>query len=107
LGFEVKRNVDQARNGGADCLELPGFAVECKRQERLSRPAWWAQAVEQGVRAGAEPIVWYRRNNEPWRALIVGTNGEAYRDVSWEQSLDYVRDKLARLFGIYGERKAA
>lgn len=105
LGIEVKRNVDQARNGGADCLELPGFAVEIKRREALSRPAWWAQAVEQGRRVGAEPIVWYRRSREPWRALIVGVNGEPYRDVSWAQSLDYVRDKLARLFAIYPPMK--
>jgi Holliday junction resolvase len=99
LGIVVKRNVDQARDGGADCLELPGFAIECKRREMLSRPAWWKQAVEQGHKAGGEPIVWYRQSRQPWRALIVDLYG--YKDVSQEQALDYIRDKLARLYGIY------
>lgn len=96
LGITVRRNVDQARAGGADCLEIPGFAVECKRREALSRPAWWAQAVEQGAKVNAEPIVFYRRSREPWRALITPC-----KDVSWDDAMDYIRDKLARLHGIY------
>jgi Holliday junction resolvase len=100
LGVTVRRNVDQARSGGADCLELPGFAIEAKRREVLSRPAWWRQAVTQGLIAGAEPLVFYRQSRKPWRALITGMGG--YRDVDWTQALDYIRDKLARLHGIYG-----
>lgn len=101
LGITIKRNVDQARAGGADCLELPGFAIECKRREMLSRPAWWKQAVEQGQKVGAEPIVWYRQSRKPWRALITDMYG--YKDVSQDEALDYIRDKLARLYGIYRE----
>lgn len=99
LGITIKRNVDQARAGGADCLELPGFAIECKRREMLSRPAWWKQAVDQGQQVGAEPIVWYRQSRKPWRALITDMYG--YKDVSQDEALDYIRDKLARLYGIY------
>lgn len=104
LGIEVRRNVDQARAGGADCLELPGFAIECKRQERLARPTWWAQAVEQGVKAQAEPIVFYRRNGEPWQALVRTADG-GYSESTWDQAMAHVRDKLQRLYGIY--RRAA
>lgn len=102
LGIEVRRNVDQARAGGADCLQVPGFAIECKRHERLSRPAWWAQAVEQGRKAGAEPLLFYRRSREPWQALIRTADG-GYREATWDQAMAHVRDKLARLFGIYRE----
>lgn len=105
LGVSVKRNVDQARNGGADCLELPGFAIECKRHQSLSRPSWWAQAVKQGQSAGLEPIVFYRRNREAWRALIAGPGG--YRDADWTEAMDYCRDKLARLYGLYPAMKEA
>lgn len=101
LGFVVTRNVDQCRLGGADCLNLPGFAPEIKRREMLAKPTWWKQAVAQGQKLGREPIVWYRRNRQPWRALIVDAYG--YRDVSWEESVAYVREKLARLYGIYKE----
>jgi Holliday junction resolvase len=102
LGITVQRNVDQARAGGADCLQLPGFAVECKRAQKLSRPTWWAQAVEQGRKAGAEPIVFYRRNREPWQALTRTLDG-GYREATWDEAMAYVRDKLARLHGIWKE----
>jgi Holliday junction resolvase len=102
LGVQVRRNVDQARGGGADCLELPGFAVECKRRERLERPTWWAQAVEQGVKASAEPIVFYRRSREPWRALIATASG-GYREAEWADAMLHMREKLARLYGHYRE----
>jgi Holliday junction resolvase len=92
LGVTVARNIAQARNGGADCLELKGFAIECKRTERLARPTWWAQAVEQGERAKAEPIVFYRRSREPWQALIRTVDG-GYREATWEQAMTHVREK--------------
>jgi hypothetical protein len=101
LGIEVTRHVDQARQGGADVLTIPGYAVEIKRRESLSRPAWWAQAVRQGIRHEAEPLVLYRQSRKPWRALIAAEGG--YRDVTWAEAMDVVRDKLQRLFGIYRE----
>lgn len=105
LGFVVQRTLDQTRTGGADCIDVPGFAVEVKRQERLSRPAWWRQAVRQGIKLGAEPIVWYRRSREPWRALVRTADG-GYTDESWEASILHVREKLARLHGVYPKAAA-
>jgi hypothetical protein len=105
LGICVKRNVDQARNGGADCLELPGYAVECKRCERLSKPAWWHQAVKQGQESGREAIVFYRQSRKDWRALVTADGG--FKDVSWDEAMDVIRDKLARLFAIYPKMKDA
>lgn len=100
LGFVVQRTLDQTRTGGADCIEVPGFAVEVKRQERLSRPAWWRQAVRQGNKLGAEPIVFYRRSREPWRSLVRTVDG-GYDDFAFEKAVMHIREKLARLHGIY------
>ena len=75
---------------------------ECKRHERLSRPTWWAQAVEQGQKAQAEPIVFYRRSREPWRALIATASG-GYREAEWPDAMLHMREKLARLYGVYRE----
>lgn len=102
LGILVQRNVDQARAGGADCLQVPGFAIECKRTEAMSKPAWWRQAVEQGQAACAEPIVFFRRSHEPWQALIRKVDG-GYRDASFEEAVMHVREKLARLHGVWKE----
>jgi hypothetical protein len=96
LGFVVRRNVDQARIGGADCIELPGFAPEVKRHERLALPAWWRQAVKQGQAMQAEPIVFFRQSRQPWQAQISKADG-SYRVAGWEEAVMYVREKLAVL----------
>ena len=92
LGVEIKRNVDQARAGGADCLELHGFAIEIKRHERLSRPSWWAQAVRQAEIARAEPILFYRRSREPWRAMLHRHQADPI-DVTWDAAMAHIREK--------------
>ena len=94
LGFVVRRNVDQARAGGADGMDIPGFAVECKRCESLSRPAWWRQAVEQGEKVKREPILFYRRNHTPWRAMLYRHDADPI-DVCFEAAVRHVREKLA------------
>lgn len=94
LGQVLQRNITQTRGGGADCLEVKGFAIEIKRQERLSRPAWWAQAVEQAQRVGAEPMLLYRRNREPWQAFIHTRDGQ-YREGSLIEAASAIREKWA------------
>lgn len=101
LGIEVKRNVDQARAGGADCLMVPGYAIECKRTEALSRPKWWAQACRQAAIHRVEPLVMYRQSRKEWRALVVSDFG-GFKDVSLAEALDMIREKLTRLYGMYG-----
>lgn len=104
LGIFVERNRDQAFTGGADCVLIPGFALEIKRHEKLSKPAWWRQAVEQGRRAREEPIVFFRRSREPWQALIRTVDG-GYRDATWDEAMAHIREKLAVLYGIYPEER--
>lgn len=99
LGVKVERTLDQARAGGADCLSVKGFAIEVKRRESLSRPTWWAQAVQQGVKAGAEPLVLYRRSREPWQAMVKA--GDGYRVTTWDGAMSHIREKWAILYGIY------
>lgn len=95
LGVSLERNIQQTRSGGADCLELKGFAVEVKRQESLRRPSWWMQACEQGHRIGAEPILFYRRNREQWRALISTVDGD-FREADFLSAVSHIREKWAR-----------
>jgi Holliday junction resolvase len=92
LGQELQRNLQQTREGGADCTMVKGWAIEVKRQERLSRPAWWAQACEQAQRAGAEPMLLYRRNREDWQAYI-HTTGGAYREGTLIDAACAIREK--------------
>lgn len=69
LGWEVKRNLGAARDGGSDG-DLESWAIEVKRQECGFQQAWWDQAVAQAKDKGAIPVLAYRRNRQPWRVRI-------------------------------------
>ena len=92
LGVLLERNLSQTRGGGADCLEVKGWAIEIKRQESLSRPTWWRQAVEQAEKVGAEPMLLYRRNGEKWQAFIHTTEGR-YREGTLIDAACAIREK--------------
>ena len=92
LGESLTRNLEQTRNGGGDCLCIKGWSLEVKRQEALSRPTWWRQAVEQAQRVGAEPMLLYRRNREPWQAFIHTRDGQ-YREGTLIDAACAIREK--------------
>ncbi len=71
LGFVVRRNVDQARKGGADGIEIPGWAIEVKRHETGFRSEWWEQARDQAWKdCGKMPALCYRASRQPWRVRL-------------------------------------
>lgn len=92
LGEILVRNLQQTREGGADCLAVRGYAIEIKRQEALSRPAWWRQACEQAAKVGAEPMLLYRRNREQWKAFIHTRDGK-YREGTLQDAASAIREK--------------
>lgn len=72
LGTTVRRNVDQARSGGADGIEVPGWAIEVKRHESGFRSEWWEQAKAQALHNGnCMPALAYRANRQPWRIRVL------------------------------------
>lgn len=93
LGMMLERNLQQTREGGADCVAIKGWAIEIKRHERLSRPAWWRQACEQANKLGVEPMLLYRRSREPWRALIHAGDGK-YKEGTLIDAANAIREKL-------------
>ena len=70
LGVTVTRNLTQTRGGGADALDVPGWAIECKRCEAISIASWWNQATRQADQTGRKPILFYRQSRKPWRAVL-------------------------------------
>lgn len=70
LGTVVRRNVDQARNGGADGIEVPGWAIEVKRHESGFRSEWWEQAKSQAIHEERIPALAYRASRQPWRVRV-------------------------------------
>lgn len=91
LGEALSRNLSQTREGGADCIAVRGWAIEVKRQERLSRPAWWRQAVEQAERVGARPMLLYRRSREAWTAWV-HTSGQQWRQTDITGAASAIRE---------------
>jgi hypothetical protein len=49
---------------------VPGWAIECKRCERLELAAWWAQAMRQAEATQRKPVLFYRQSRQPWRAVL-------------------------------------
>lgn len=70
VDIELTRNLQQTRQGGADCLSLPGFAIEVKRSKNSQIPTWWAQAVRQAESVGAVPVLAWRRNRASWTVYL-------------------------------------
>lgn len=75
----LKRNLEQVRGGGADCLCIPHIALEVKRQENLELPTWWRQTVKQALVSSRIPVLMYRQNRKQWMfalpaSLIVPTS---------------------------------
>jgi hypothetical protein len=103
LGVVVKRNLSQTRGGGADGIDVPGFAIEVKRQERLALPGWWAQAVDQ---AGDKiAVLFYRQSRHPWRAVIdlYDLDPDTFTDrhlesavITYEAAVQFIRERLPR-----------
>jgi Holliday junction resolvase len=68
LGTMVKRKLGQARDGGDD-IQVGRFRIEVKRRETLAVEQW-AKQVEAAAEPGDVPVVAFRRNGEPWRAVV-------------------------------------
>ena len=69
MGIPVKRILGQARDGGGD-IRIGRYLIEVKRQERIALPAWLAQTEAAARRDGGTPVVAFRTNGQPWRAVI-------------------------------------
>lgn len=77
LGLKLVRNKHQAERGGRDIAEdvdrmqgpIP-FAIEVKYQERELLAKWWEQTVEQAMEVQRMPVLFFRRNHQPWRVVI-------------------------------------
>ena len=73
LGIEVRRNLDQTRDGGHDLIGLSPFAIECKRYKTATlgiKRQWWKQAVTQAAALDLIPVVIYREDRGELRALM-------------------------------------
>lgn len=70
LGVSASRNLDQSRDGGCDIwLQVAGkpMALEVKRVEKASLPAWMDQVAK--VEAEYHAVVW-RPSRRPWTVAL-------------------------------------
>lgn len=70
----LQRNLLQSDGGGSDIHGLEWMALEVKRDEGMSVNAMWAQTVRQAGKRRI-PILFYRKNNQPWRVVMFGLLG--------------------------------
>jgi hypothetical protein len=97
----VKRKVAN-RAGEADCVEIPGWSVECKRVETPRYREWWAQAVAQAELTATAPILFFRASRQPWQAMVDLSNvnpnfmaGRYQIVLPLEAACQLIRDQLS------------
>lgn len=66
LGFEVRRKLGAARDGGDD-LEVGAWSVEVKRTERWEE-RYWTQCVTNA--AGRPAMLAHRVSRQPWACYV-------------------------------------
>lgn len=95
----MKRNLEQTRKGGHDIVGLDGFAIEVKRYKRIKEGdivKFWAQAVDQARRVGAEPVLAYREDFCSWRVRIPW--GFLMPDMEWDEDVDFTLELSLKAF---------
>lgn len=96
LGEMLQRNLSQTRDSGADCIQLKGYAIEVKRQEKLSRPKWWKQAKASAAALGVEPIMAYRQNRKPWAVWMRSHKTGQVEEMTVAECAGEIREKWLR-----------
>lgn len=73
ISDEVKRNLEQVRNGGHDIVGMGNWAVEVKRYKSAGDAdirKWWEQAVKQANDVSKLPVLAYRLDRREWRVRV-------------------------------------
>lgn len=74
--LDLKRNLEQTREGGFDITGLDNWAPEIKRYKEVT-PAllsgWWEQAVSQSTER-RRPVLAYRADRRDWRVVLMGSD---------------------------------
>lgn len=97
---EIKRNLLQTREGGADISGCSPFQVEVKRCQKLDRRAWWRQVTAACLHEDDIPVVAYRQNHCPWFYLLPASMLGIRSDTYVEATEDVF---LALVLKVYGE----
>ena len=90
LGIDVHRNWEaQAAGGGCD-IEIPHYAIEVKNCANPTQGAiakWWEQTVEQGKKAGDEPVLFFKIPRQSWRVVVLDTAAGALGHSDYDDTL--------------------
>lgn len=98
LGAVVERNLMQSREGGADLQGLPGWSVEVKRAARPRLSEWWHQTCTQAEAANARPVLFYRLDRQPWRAVLALRDvATGFENAPWSMRLETDLEAFAAL----------
>lgn len=95
----VKRNLEQVRNGGHDIVGLGDWAVEVKRYKTAGDAdikTWWEQAERQADDVNKTPVLAYRLDRREWRVRVplyilaedgIESRPDRWKGVEWTAEL--------------------
>lgn len=70
LGYDIKRNLSQTRDGGADSLCVDGWMIEVKYREQSQLGKWWRKIYFDATNSDRKPLLAYRANHKEWVCAI-------------------------------------
>ena len=73
ISSQIKRNLEQTRDGGHDLLGLRDWAIEVKRYAQIDPSdirRFWEQTKEQARNGNRRPALIYRADRRDWRVVI-------------------------------------
>lgn len=85
-----ERNIGQSRDGGYDVKGLDWLGIEVKRVETDFQMQWWLQVLR-SIEETQMPLLLYRKNRAPWRAMVRIPTQIGDRLISFDATLDTVQ----------------
>lgn len=88
-GLDVQRRV-RTHDGDSDLLGVKGWTIEVKRRKTAKRgeiKVWWEQCVDQCLKDQGRPVLFFRANNDQWRAVWTERLSMRY-ELTLESSLE-------------------
>ena len=69
LGFDVKRKLCAARDGGSDLAGVPGWSIEGK-DTAWCLEAYWQQTIDQARAEKRRPVLFWKEPRKGWRVFV-------------------------------------
>jgi hypothetical protein len=104
---DIRRNHQQAEQGGADLVDVPYFSVEVKLVQAVpwgkALDDWWDQCCAQATDEGKDPCLVFRQNRGQWFVMVWNYGAHFGEEYVLVRTIMLWRDFAAYIQEVYGD----